>query len=75
MVYSIYLKQRIVYLHTNGYKPPTIQRFLKEEGLACSRIGIYHFLKHFKEHGLMCKAGSGQPSKISMEKRLLWRRK
>ena len=71
MVYSIYLKQRIVHLHTKGYKPPTIQRFLREEGLACSRIGIYRFLKHFKEYGLMRKAGSGRPSKISREIKII----
>ncbi len=47
------MKQRILYLHGQGYKAPTIHNMLKEEGLVTSRLGIYYFIVHSREHGLM----------------------
>ena len=41
MVYSTYKKQRILYLYSQGYRPPTIKKMLDKENLKCSRVGIY----------------------------------
>ena len=68
MVYSHYKKLRILYLSSQGYKPPTIARMLEEEGMKASRRGIGKFLKVFKETGTIARQqGSGRPSKITGE--------
>ena len=68
MVYSHYKKLRILYLSSQGYKPPTIARMLEEEGMKASRRGIGKFLKVFKETGTIARRqGSGRPSKITGE--------
>ena len=41
MVFSTYLKQRILYLHNKGFRAPSIKKMLEEEGLYVSRIGIH----------------------------------
>ena len=40
MVYSSYKKQRILCLYFGGYKPPTIAKLLREEGMQASRRGV-----------------------------------
>ena len=49
MVFSCYKKQRILYLHTRGYEPPTISRLLESEGMVASRKGIARFLKCYHQ--------------------------
>ena len=68
-MYSVYCKQRIVYLRMKGLKTPTITRILKErESLPMTRVGIHEFLKRFEETGcLMRRPGSGRPSKMTIE--------
>ena len=74
-MYSRYKRQRILYFHRLGYKPPTICRMMREEGLVASRVGIYKFLQKFKETGSIARRpGSGRPTKITDEmKRLVER--
>ncbi len=68
MVFSCYKKQRILYLRFQGYKPPTIARMLKEEGMVASRRGIAKFLKRYTETSTIARRpGSGRPSKITAE--------
>ena len=67
MVYTAYVKQRIVYYHTQNLKPPTIQKLLlEEEGQVTTRQGITKFLQIYKRTGLIARCqGSGRPSKRS----------
>ena len=68
MVYSFYKKQRILYLHRKGFRPPTIQKILEKEGLTSTRIGIYKLLERFKNTGcITSQPGSGCPSKVTDE--------
>ena len=66
MVYSSYTKQRIAFYHEKQFKPPTIQKFLLEEGLCTTRQGIARFLKVYQRTGTVDRCrGSGRPSKAS----------
>lgn len=68
MVYSTYKKQRILYLYSQGYRPPTITKMLNEENLKCSRVGVYKFLKLYNAtRSISRRVGSGRPSKITAE--------
>ena len=68
MVFSTYKKQRILHFASLGLKPPTIANELQKERLKCSRVGIYKFLKHYRETGSIGrKVGSGRPSKVTAE--------
>lgn len=69
MVYSIYCKQRILYLRSKGFKAPTIARILnEEENIPVTRVGVHEVLRRFAESGcLMRSPGSGRRSKITME--------
>ena len=68
MVFSDYVKQRILYHYFTGRKAPTIARLLQEEQLKASRVGIAKFLKHYRDTGAKArKPGSGQPSKMTAE--------
>ena len=68
MVYSTYKKQRILYLYSQGYRPPTIKKMLGKENLQCSRVGVYKFLKLYNAtRSISRKVGSGRPSKITAE--------
>ena len=51
MVYSEYTKLRILRLHEQGYRPPTIHKLLKEEGIKATREGVAKFLKRFYTTG------------------------
>ena len=64
MVYLFYKKQRILYLHRKGFRPPTIQKILEKEGLTSTRIGIYKLLECFKNTGCIT---TGRPSKVTEE--------
>ena len=66
MIYSTYKKWRILYLYSQGYRPPTIKKMLNKENLKCSRVGVYKFLKLYSATQLMSRqVGSGRPSKIT----------
>ena len=68
MVYSTYKKQRILYLYSKGYRPPTIKKMLDKENLKCSRVGVYKFLKLYNAtRSISRRVGSGRPSKITAE--------
>ena len=70
---STYAKQRIITLHEQGYKSPTISKQLKEENIRVSRVAVYKFLKTYKAtKTIRRREGSGRPSKITPEiKRLV----
>ena len=68
MVYSFYKKQRILYLHRKGFRPPTIKKILEKEGLKSTRTGIYKLLERFNNTGCITRQpGSGRPSKVTEE--------
>ena len=68
MVFSAYVKQRIIYFHQRGYRPPTISVLLQEESISASRVGIAKFLMKYELTGSVSRApGSGRPTKISTE--------
>ena len=51
MVFSEYVKLRILYHANMGYKGYTIPRLLEEEGIKVSTFGVYKFLKVYEETG------------------------
>jgi len=52
MVYSEYIKLRILYLHYKlGYYPAAIARALDEEVLRATREGVAKILKRYKRTG------------------------
>ena len=69
MVYSIYCKQRILYLRSKGFRAPTIARMLKEEeNIPITWVGVREVLRRFAESGCLMRCpGSGRRSKITME--------
>ena len=69
MVYSDYLKQRVLFYHSKGYRAPTIASLLRsKEHLQCSRVGVSKFLKTFLSTGsIQRRPGSGRPSKVTLE--------
>ena len=68
MIYTTYMKQRILFFHTQGYRPSKIQKLLWEENLTCSRVGVYKLQKNYKEtRSIRRKGGSGRWSKITVE--------
>ena len=68
MVYTSYVKLRILYYHFQGLKPYTIARVLEEEGMKVPRFGVHKFIQHCDECGSIDrKAGSGRPSKITTQ--------
>ena len=68
MVYSNYMKQRILFYHYKGYKPPTIQKKLLSEKMVASRQGIAKFIATFLEtRTISRRVGSGRPSKITAQ--------
>lgn len=68
MVLSTYAKQRILTLHGQGYRSPSIAKLLKEEGLRASRVAVYKFLRRYQSaRTIRRREGSGRPSKITYE--------
>ena len=47
MVYSPYLKQRVLYFLSKGYMAPSISQLLKQEGLKASRQGVLKFIHRY----------------------------
>lgn len=67
MVYSHYKKLRILLLHQEGYKPPTIVKILEEEGMRASKRGIAKLKKYKDTRTIARHPGSGRPSKVTNE--------
>ena len=68
MVYSVYVKEQILILATQGFKPPTIQKILAEERFYVTREGVHKFITKFNESGsLLRRPGYGRPSKTTLE--------
>ena len=65
MVYTSYVKLRILHYHFQGLKPYTIARVLEEKGVKVSRFGVHMFIQHYSEYGSIDrKTGSGRLSKV-----------
>ena len=68
MVFSDYVKQRILFYHQQGRKSRNIRNLLLGEGLIVNHVGIYRFLKRLEKCGTLARRrGSGRPSKITDE--------
>ena len=67
MVYSEYVKQRIVILHqTEGLTSPMIAKALHAEGITVSRVGVHKLLKRYEQTGRTSRrAGSGRLTKAT----------
>ena len=67
MVFCEYVKLSILYHHNNGLKPYTIAKMLLEdEGIQVSKVGIWKFLKVYKNTGsTMRRPGSERMSKMT----------
>ena len=67
IVFSHYVKQRILHHYFKGHKVLTIAKILQEEQVKVS-VGITKFLKHYQDLGPIArKPGSGRPSKMTAE--------
>ena len=67
-MYSVYKRIRIIFYYNQGYRPPTIQRLLRTEGLTASRRGISKFIHKYCEFGSIGRSpGSGRPSIITAQ--------
>ena len=74
MVYSTYVKQRILFYRRSGKSYADIVRRLSIEGHRVTKSGICNFLKNYKQRGTEGKArkpGTGSASKINEEIRRL----
>ena len=70
MVFTDYVKQRILFYHQQGRKSTEIRNHLLGEGLIVSHVGIYmyRFLKRLEKCRTLARPrGSGRPSKITDE--------
>ena len=68
MVYSDYLKLRILFLARKSYKALIICNLLQAENLSCTRENILLFKKRYVEtHSIARKLGSGLLSKVTAE--------
>ena len=67
MVFSEYIKLRILYHCNKGFKPYTIVKLLlEEEGITVSRFGVAKFLKVYHDTGTTARRpGSGRLSKVT----------
>ena len=71
-MFSTYKKQRILYYHLQGFKPPTIAKLLRQEDMRASRWRIHTFIQRYEETGTTSRrAGSGRPSKVTAEIRAI----
>ena len=67
MVYSDYVKLRILHYHFKSFTAYTIAKFLRKyDGLDVSVFGVSKFIKHYQEMGSIArKPGSGRLSKAT----------
>ena len=67
MVYSDYLKLRILFLARKSYKAPIICNLLQAENLSCTQ-NVSLFMKRYVEtHSIARKPDSGLLSKVTAE--------
>ncbi len=72
MVYSDYVKQRILHYSSQGYRAYSIALKLDKEGIVVSRRGVSKMLGRFEETGTITRRpGSGRPSKITDDVRVI----
>ena len=72
MVLSLYIKQRILFYYSEGFKSSNRINVLEEEGVYVSWVTIWKFLRHYDT--TMCigqREGSGRPSKITPDMRAI----
>ena len=63
MVLSTYTKQRVIALHSEGFKELTISKKLWEEAIYMTWVGVHKFLCVYKAtHTINRRRGSGHPS-------------
>ena len=68
MVYSSYVKQRILRYWSEGLRAPSIAKKLLEEEVVVTRVGVHKFIEQYKRTGRISrKPGSGRPSKVTNE--------
>ena len=68
MVYSEYMKQRILLHCLKGHKAAAITLKLEKERFIVSRVGLWKYIKRYQLHGaIKRKPGCEQPSKITAE--------
>ena len=68
MVYSDYVKQRILFYRWLGKSFVQITRCLAEEGHATTKVGVCQFIRRYEETGMIsCTPGSGKASKFTAD--------
>ena len=68
MVYSSYIKLRILFYCLKGYGSINIHKCLMKEGMVTSRSGICKLIRRYKETGSIGRRpGSGRSSNITAE--------
>ena len=68
MVYSEYMKLRILFYHFKGLKAPIIARYLQAENINCARQNVAIFIKKYRQiKSIRRRSGSGRPSKLTAE--------
>ena len=55
MVYSDYVKQRILFYHRLGKSFVQITHCLAEEGHATTKVGVYKFIRRYEETGMISR--------------------
>ena len=66
MVYSDYVKQRILVYYRSKKSCAQIARCLTEEGYSVTKVGVLKFLRRYKETGSISrKPGTGRVSKVT----------
>ena len=66
VVFSDYIKQRVLRHYSKGHKALTIAKLLQEEQLKALSVGVAKFIKHFLDTGTIArKPGSGYPSEVT----------
>ena len=68
MVLSEHASQRILVHYFAGYKAPSIQKLLKDEGVFVSRVSIWKFLCRYKKTGTIARQeGSGRKTLLTRQ--------
>ena len=68
MVFSDYTKQRILYYYTQRLKAPSISKYLADEGITASRVGVHKFIRSYQQSASIARRpGSGRKSKLTDE--------
>ena len=68
MVFNLYVKQRILFYHSEGFRAPTITQKLRKEGIIVSRRGVGKVItRYYLSGNISRRPDSGRPSKITAE--------